>query len=101
MCYVKINNKLVSVYSVTYIFTLYWKFICRKSSNRCITVIRQQAGSVAASSVLEVTMNSRQQMVVLMQRCPLTSKERHDLVPRTEKSLNTQGMRKTNNSFST
>ena len=64
----------------------------RKSSSRFITVIRQQAGVSTASTVLQVTMNSRQQMVALMQRCPLTSKERHDLIPRTEKTQNTQGM---------
>ena len=64
----------------------------RKSSSRFITVIRQQAGVSTASTVLQITMNSRQQMVALMQRCPLNSKERHDLIPRSEKSQNTQGM---------
>ena len=68
----------------------------RKSSSRFITVIRQQVGASTASTVLQVTMNSRQQMVALMQRCPLTSKERHDLIPRTEKTQNTQGMKSFN-----
>lgn len=54
-------------------------------------MVRQQAGGGGASATLEVTMNAHQQMVALLQRCPLTSKERHDLTPKTEKTQASQG----------
>lgn len=61
-----------------------------KRANRCLTVYKKE-GSMATQSAasLHMVRNSRQQIHSLVQRFPLTNKERQDLLPKTEKgSLN-------------
>lgn len=63
----------------------------RKNNSRYLTVTRLQTTGLAETAILDVTRNSQQQMMNLMQRCPLTHKEKQDLIPRAHKSTNPQG----------
>ncbi|XP_067934635.1 3'-5' RNA helicase YTHDC2-like isoform X1 [Watersipora subatra] len=62
-----------------------------KNSNRYITVIRPQATDTVEFIHLEMTLNSQQQMLAL-HKYPLTNKEKHDLMPRNEKSQISQDL---------
>ncbi|KAF6017327.1 YTHDC2 [Bugula neritina] len=61
-----------------------------KNNSRYLTVTRLQTTGLAETAILDVTRNSQQQMMNLMQRCPLTHKEKQDLIPRAHKSTNPQ-----------
>ncbi|XP_013405922.1 probable ATP-dependent RNA helicase YTHDC2 [Lingula anatina] len=63
-----------------------------KGSNRFLTVFKKEDKKAANSSArFQLTHNSRQQIHNLIQRFPLTSKERHELLPRTERITSTEG----------
>lgn len=63
-------------------------FIFRKGSSRTLT-IRKKDGSETAQSIMTFNLshNSKHAVRSLLQRFPITNKERTDLLPRTERGL--------------
>ena len=64
-----------------------------KRANRYVTVYKKE-GSLATQSAasLHMVKNSRQQIHSLLQRFPLTNKERQELLPKTEKGSANEGI---------
>ena len=71
---------------------MYSFHLCRKGANRYLT-IRKKTGTltVQAETVFNLTRNSRHQIQSLVQRFPITNKERQDLQPRTERGQYSEG----------
>lgn len=60
---------------------------CRKSNNRVLTISKKELNQTQASaSSLKIIRNSRQQIFNLLQRFPLTAKERQELMPQMERN---------------
>ena len=61
--------------------------MCSKGSSRYLTVLKKTGtSSIGIPAVFNLSRNSRQQIQLLVQRFPLTNKERQDLKPRTDRS---------------
>lgn len=71
---------LVTLLCVIYI-------IFRKGNNRLLTVTKKESNQTQTSaSSLNMIRNSRQQICNLLQRFPLTTKERQELMPQMERN---------------
>ncbi|XP_055956156.1 3'-5' RNA helicase YTHDC2 [Patella vulgata] len=58
-----------------------------KGASRCLTIYKKEGNQSSGTSVtFQLARNSRHQILSLMQRFPLTNKERQELQPKTHKS---------------
>ena len=66
----------------------------RKAGNRYITLTKKDGknSKLRKPTVLQLVKNSRQQIQGLLQRFPVTNKERLELVPKTDKTQVNEGM---------
>lgn len=86
----KATHFKVTLKAKSFFFYLYMNF--RKGANRFLTIYKKDGvtlGSWTAS--FQLARNSRHQIMSLLQRLPLTSRERADLQPRTHKMSVSEG----------
>ena len=78
-------RQLIKIYSL--------KLLCRKGANRFLTVTKVDGShTVRATAIFHLVRNSRHQIHTLVQRFPVTNKERQELLPRTDRSQASEGM---------
>lgn len=72
---------------VTLLYMCNIYIIFRKGNNRLLTVTKKESNQTQTSaSSLNMIRNSRQQICNLLQRFPLTTKERQELMPQMERN---------------
>ena len=68
-------------------------YINRKGANRSLTIFKKEKGTLGGwTTGFQLARNSRHQIMTLIQRLPLTAKERTDLQPRTHKMSISEGI---------
>jgi hypothetical protein len=74
-------------------FNIFFFFFFRKGANRVLTIFKKERGSLGSwSTGFQLARNSRHQILSLLQRLPLTARERADLQPRTHKMSISEGI---------
>ena len=64
----------------------------RKGANRVLTIYKKERGTLGGwSAGFQLARNSRHQIMTLLQRLPITTRERADLQPRTHKMTISEG----------
>ena len=83
-----------SITSFSSFFFLKWNFFFyRKGANRFLTVTKPDGtNTVRATAIFHLVRNSRHQVHTLLQRFPVTNKERQELLPRTDRSQANEGL---------
>ena len=68
-------------------------YVFRKSANRYVTVSKKDSSIISEeATAFSLMKNTRSQIMNMMQKFPLTSKEKQDLQPRTERGQHYEGI---------
>lgn len=67
-------------------------YLFRKGANRVLNIYKKEQGTLGWSAGFQLARNSRHQIMALLQRLPLTTRERADLQPRTQKMSISEGL---------
>ena len=74
------------------LFKRHRNYFYSKGANRFLTITKVDGSrTVRATAVFNLVRNSRHQIHTLIQRFPVTNKERQELLPRTDRAQSSEG----------